>query len=192
MLYTIVGNKRICGPDCLDKIIERDVTVYGFGPNLEQEIEEVTPIGTIISADGATGELVKKGIFPDIFTTDLDGNVEAQILANGKGAVAVIHAHGDNIQRLKDCVPFFPGRITPTTQAKPFDKIYNFGGFTDGDRAVMIARHFGATRILLVGFDFVNARMQRNKDMDVKRRKLEWAHRLIYELNPPKVMLSTP
>jgi uncharacterized Rossmann fold enzyme len=192
VLHTIVGDMRICGPACLDKIIERDVTVYGFGPNLEQEMEEVTPIGTIISADGATGELVKKGIFPDIFTTDLDGNVEAQILANGKGAVAVIHAHGDNIQRLKDYVPFFPGKITPTTQAKPFDKVYNFGGFTDGDRAVMMARHFGATRILLIGFDFINARKQRDKDMGVKRRKLEWAHRLIYELNPANVMLSTP
>jgi uncharacterized Rossmann fold enzyme len=192
VLATLLGGKRICGPDCLQEIVGRDVTIYGFGPNLEKEMDDVKPSGTIISADGATAELVKRGIIPDIVTTDLDGDIEAQIVANSRGAVAVIHAHGDNLQRLKEYVPFFSGRITPTTQSKPFDRIYNFGGFTDGDRAVMIARHFGATRILLIGFDFTFARMQRGKDAVIKAKKLRWAHRLIYDLNPSRVLLSTP
>ena len=192
VLATLVGGRRVCGPDCLGEIIGRTVTVYGFGPNLEKEMDEVEPSGTIMSADGATAELVKRGIIPDIVTTDLDGGIDAQIIANGKGAVAVIHAHGDNVERVKEYVPFFPGKITPTTQSRPFDQVYNFGGFTDGDRAVMLARHFGATRILLIGFDFASARTQRGKDAAVKAKKLKWARKLIYDLNPPKVLLSTP
>lgn len=192
VLATLVGDKRVCGPDCLEEIIGRNVTIYGFGPNLENEMDEVKPSGTIISADGATTELVRRAIIPDIVTTDLDGDIDAQIVANIKGAVAVIHAHGDNVNRIKEFVPFFPGRITPTTQAKPFDKVYNFGGFTDGDRAVLLARHFGATRIMLIGFDFADVRKQKGKDARVKEKKLNWAHKLIYDLNPAKVSLSTP
>ena len=41
-----------------------------------------------------------------------------------------------------------------TTQSNPFDKIQNFGGFTDGDRGVFLASHFGAKKIILFGMDF--------------------------------------
>jgi uncharacterized Rossmann fold enzyme len=192
VLATLVSGRRVCGPECLNEIIGRTVTVYGFGPNLEKEMDEVEPSGTIVSADGATTELIKRGIIPDIVATDLDGDIDAQIAANIKGAVAVIHAHGDNLNRIKEFVPFFPGRITPTTQSKPFDRVYNFGGFTDGDRAVMLARHFGANRIFLIGFDFTTARTQTGKNAIVKAKKLEWARKLIYDMNPPRVALSTP
>jgi 2-amino-4-hydroxy-6-hydroxymethyldihydropteridine diphosphokinase len=192
VLATLVGGRRVCGPDCLDEIIGRNVTIYGFGPNLEKEMDKVKPLGTIISADGATAELIKRGIVPDIVTTDLDGDIDAPIVANIKGAVAAIHAHGDNVSRIREYVPFFPSKITPTTQSKPFDGIYNFGGFTDGDRAVMLARHFGASRIFLIGFDFTTARTQAGKNAIVKAKKLEWARKLIYDMNPSKVALSTP
>jgi hypothetical protein len=43
-----------------------------------------------------------------------------------------------------------------TTQSKPFSKIQNFGGFTDGDRGVFLANHFEAKRIILFGMDFGN------------------------------------
>ena len=36
----------------------------------------------------------------------------------------------------------------------PFDKIKNFGGFTDGDRGVFLANHFEAKKIILFGMDF--------------------------------------
>jgi len=41
-----------------------------------------------------------------------------------------------------------------TTQLKPFGKLHNFGGFTDGDRAVCLAEHFKAGLIILAGMDF--------------------------------------
>ncbi|MEM2943745.1 MAG: 6-hydroxymethylpterin diphosphokinase MptE-like protein [Methanomassiliicoccales archaeon] len=192
ILNTLVKNKRICEPDCLKEVIQCRATIYGYGPNLERDIEIVKPAGTIISADGATTVLLKNGIVPDVIVTDLDGDVLAQIRANSEGSIAVIHAHGDNIQRICDALPFFEGRITPTTQSKPFDRIYNFGGFTDGDRAVMLARHFGAKRIFLVGFDFELVREQAGKDSEIKARKLRWARRLIFDFNPPYVQLLTP
>lgn len=192
LLNTMIEGKRICKPECLEKIMQHRVTVYGYGPNLETEIENVRPVGTLISADGATSVLMKKGIIPDIIVTDLDGDIRAQIEANFCGSIAVIHAHGDNIERIRNALPFFEGWVTPTTQSEPFGNVYNFGGFTDGDRAVTLARHFGASQIYLVGFDFESVREQEGKDSTIKARKLRWARRIIFELNPPSVSLLIP
>ena len=49
-------------------------------------------------------------------------------------------------KKFKNCVG--------TTQSKSFRKIQNFGGFTDGDRGVFLANHFGAKKIILFGMDF--------------------------------------
>jgi hypothetical protein len=60
-----------------------------------------------------------------------------------------------------------------TTQSVPFDRIYNFGGFTDGDRAALIAKKFGARKIRLYGFNFEKA------DNKIKLKKLKWAKRIL-------------
>ena len=36
----------------------------------------------------------------------------------------------------------------------PVKNVYNFGGFTDGDRSVFWAEEFGAKEIILIGMDF--------------------------------------
>lgn len=85
----------------------------------------------------------------------------------------VVHAHGDNMDALSEEVPRLK-RIIGTTQSKPLDNVYNFGGFTDGDRCVFLAQEFGARSITLIGFDF--------KDTNVtplKKKKLAWAEKLI-------------
>jgi uncharacterized Rossmann fold enzyme len=45
-------------------------------------------------------------------------------------------------------------RFIATTQARPFDRVYNFGGFGDEDRCGFIAREFGIKGIRLAGFEF--------------------------------------
>ena len=50
------------------------------------------------------------------------------------------------LRQFKNCIG--------TTQSKPFSKIQNFGGFTDGDRGVFLANHYGAKKIILFGMDF--------------------------------------
>jgi hypothetical protein len=92
-----------------------------------------------------------------------------------KGCILVLHAHGDNVGRVESLIPKVGGFIG-TTQSIPFDRIYNFGGFTDGDRAVCMAKEMGARGIGLVGFDFEKAE-------GMKRKKLGWARKILaYEL----------
>ena len=38
----------------------------------------------------------------------------------------------------------------------PTNNVYNFGGFTDGDRSVFLAEELGASQIILVGMDLGN------------------------------------
>jgi 2-amino-4-hydroxy-6-hydroxymethyldihydropteridine diphosphokinase len=64
----------------------------------------------------------------------------------------IVHAHGDNINKLPHAISF--RYCIGTTEDKPFGKIRNFGGFTDGDRCVFLANHFGASKIILIGMDF--------------------------------------
>ena len=64
----------------------------------------------------------------------------------------VVHAHGDNSERI-NLVKYFKNCIG-TTQTKPIRKINNFGGFTDGDRCVFLADYFKAKKIILLGMDF--------------------------------------
>ena len=157
----------------------RDVLVCGNAPLLELELELIAPSDlTIIAADGATAAVMDKGIVPDIIVTDLDGDVEKEILANHKGSLMVVHGHGDNIDKLEMYVPRL-NKIVGSTQAAPLNNIYNFGGFSDGDRCVYLAKEFGASSITLVGFDF--------DDMDVapvKKKKLRWARMLIERILP--------
>ncbi|WP_094228934.1 6-hydroxymethylpterin diphosphokinase MptE-like protein [Methanolobus psychrotolerans] len=163
----------------LELIEGRDILVCGNAPVLGDELELVYADDLIIiAADGATAVLVDRGIIPDVIVTDLDGDVEKEIFANKKGSLIVVHAHGDNIDKLKMYVPLLK-KIIGSTQAAPLDNVFNFGGFSDGDRCVYLAKEFGAASINLVGFDFEDKNVN-----PVKKKKLEWARLLIERINP--------
>jgi uncharacterized Rossmann fold enzyme len=175
-----------------DLIKNQDVIVFGAGPSLENSIKKNLSFiknKLKISADGATTALIEKNIIPDIIITDLDGRISDQIYANSKGAIIIIHSHGDNISKLNDYVEEFEGDIIGTTQINPnnFKHLYNFGGFTDGDRAVLLASHFKANNIYLIGFDF-NKKIGeysflKNKDIKQKIRKLNWCKYILDKEN---------
>jgi len=141
-----------------------------------------------ITADGVTTAFVEKDIIPDVVVTDLDGKISDQIAANKKGSIAIIHAHGDNIDKIIKYVPKFKGNIIGTTQTDPsiFDNIHNFGGFTDGDRCVFLSDHFKAKKIYLSSFDYENKigkySFSKNKNKIKKLKKLKWCRCLIEEL----------
>ena len=149
-----------------------DVTVCGNAPCLRDELGKIT--GIVFAADAAAEVLDTHGIRPDAIFTDLDGATDRFIEMNRGGTLVVIHAHGDNMPLLRHWVPRFPGKVVGTTQAAPLPHVYNFGGFTDGDRAVFTADELGASRITLVGFDLDD----RNVD-PMKRGKLHWARKLL-------------
>ena len=131
------------------------VFVIGSGPSLSSAIPKLMKLkkGIKIAADSSLKPLLENGIIPDIVVTDLDGDEES-FKKIAKKSIFVVHAHGDNIEKLKFAKKF-KNRVD-TTQTKPFNKIQNFGGFTDGDRGVFLASHFNAKKIILFGMDFGN------------------------------------
>ncbi|MDY6958106.1 MAG: 6-hydroxymethylpterin diphosphokinase MptE-like protein, partial [Halobacteriota archaeon] len=155
-----------------NRIEGKEVVICGNGPSLGNEIIELGK-EVLIAADGATSLLLKEGIIPDVIVTDLDGVIGDLLYANRLGAFMVVHAHGDNIDLLKKVVPQLKD-VVGTTQSKPFGIIHNFGGFTDGDRAVFLAKSLSAGSIKLIGFDYDDPSVG-----EIKKKKLKWADRLI-------------
>jgi len=154
----------------------RDVAVCGNAPSLASEIDSIMPDQIVIAADGATTILMANRMLPDVIVTDLDGTIEDIISASEKRSFVVVHAHGDNIQAVRSVVPLLGGRVLGTTQSEPFDDIHNFGGFSDGDRCVFLAKASGAASVMLFGFDYDDPDVT-----NVKKKKLGWAKRLIEE-----------
>ena len=156
----------------------RRAVICGNAPCLARELENMrdgeVDSAVFLAADGATASLLEHGILPAIVVTDLDGPFPAILEANKLGSIVVVHAHGDNLEALKKYVPLLD-RVIGTVQCQPPEGLYNFGGFTDGDRAVFLAREMGAASIELVGFDFDDQTVTPRK-----KKKLAWARKLIY------------
>jgi len=154
----IILNSILKKSDINEKIMNlvknKIVLVIGSGPSLSSAIPKLKNYkkSIKIAADSSIKPLVENGIIPDIIITDLDGDENTLKKMAKTKSIFVVHAHGDNIEKLefvkkiKNCLG--------TTQSIPFDKIHNFGGFTDGDRGVFLASHYNAKRIILFGMDF--------------------------------------
>ena len=152
-----------------------DVLVCGKAPILIRDIRSGKIEGqeTIIAADGATSVLLSQGVIPHIVVSDLDGNISDLKRANAMCAIMVVHAHGDNMNAIETYVPSLSA-VLGTAQTQPEPLLLNVGGFTDGDRAVFLAKEYGARTISAIGFDF--------SDISVtprKMQKLQWAKRLL-------------
>jgi 2-amino-4-hydroxy-6-hydroxymethyldihydropteridine diphosphokinase len=137
-----------------DMIKGKTVFVIGAGPSLSKSLKYIKKSKNItkIVADGAVRALLEKNMKPDILVTDLDGDMES-IKKIGKTQIPIIvHAHGDNFNRLEIVKEL--SNVTGTTQTEKFGKMENYGGFTDGDRCVFLAEYFNASKIVLIGMDF--------------------------------------
>lgn len=123
------------------------------------------------------------GIIPDFVVTDLDGDIDSLLSANKFGSRLLIHAHGNNIDKILKYVPKFKN-FFGTTQAFPLQNVYNFGGFTDGDRCVFIADEFRSSEIWLVGMDFTSSigyfsKKRMVSNLKLKKKKLSIGKHLI-------------
>lgn len=171
--------------------LKRNVIVFGAGPSLKGNIKDLKKLNpsdfSVIAADGATTALLEQNIIPDIIVTDLDGKMEDIIQANRAGSFLVLHAHGNNMEKIEK---YFPNlkKVLGTTQSIPLENVYNFGGFTDGDRALFLASELGAKCIIMAGMDFGKivthysrpdmAHNQGQADA-VKEKKLKYAKKLV-------------
>jgi hypothetical protein len=177
--------------DSIEKVKEiiqgNTVFVIGSGPSLSIAIPKLKKLkkSIKIAADSSLEPLIDNGITPDIIVTDLDGNEDTIKKISKTKSIFVIHAHGDNIEKLqmvkkmKNCVG--------TTQTNPFNKIQNFGGFTDGDRGVFLASYFDAKKIILFGMDFGNEigkfSNTKKSDREIKLKKLKIGKNLLIWLS---------
>jgi len=154
----VLLNSILKKSDVNEKIINlikgKTVFVIGSGPSLPTAIPKLKNFkkSVKIAADSSIKALVENGIIPDIVVTDLDGDENVLKKIAKTKSIFVVHAHGDNIEKLEFAKKF--KNCIGTTQSKPFSKIQNFGGFTDGDRGVFLANHYGAKKIVLFGMDF--------------------------------------
>ncbi|MBX0285719.1 DUF115 domain-containing protein [Halomicroarcula sp. F28] len=176
-LGELLGDTETYDPATLN-LRGKTVAIAGAGPSLEREADRAAEADAVLAASTAVDRLHELGVVVDAMVTDLDKNPETGRELTESGTPVFAHAHGDNVPAVEEHVPTYdPAFVVPTTQAGPTERVHNFGGFTDGDRAAFTADHFGAAEIRFVGWDF--------DDPDVtaeKREKLRWAERLLYWL----------
>lgn len=166
VLMQKLGKGKLLPSEVLREIIEgKSVTVVGGAVKTAVDDEVVITAGKSIFKWIEIADRI-----PDIHVTDMEEPAELLVDLEKNGTLLVLHAHGDNMDRIREVVPKVKNFVG-TTQNKPFDRIYNFGGFTDGDRAVIIAKRFNAKSIRLHGFDF-NAE-------GIKGEKLKWAKKIL-------------
>ena len=182
LLKALMANADLVDPD--DLVFGDTVAIIGPAHPCLEDLES----RTVISAGSATEALCSAGLVPDYVVTDLDGDIDCQIAMSRRGAVTYIHAHGDNADLVMRYAREFTGPVVLTTQSRPDLVLHNFGGFTDGDRAVCIARERGCA-IELRGFDFRHPCTKDGSDPAVKMRKLGWAERIIVPDSPDIVRI---
>ena len=185
MLSDMAKNKAMDQKILSKKIKGKNVIVVGAGSGLEDpraaKYIKNNKGSVVIAADGAAQFLLENNIRPDIVVTDLDGNPSSLVKSEKLGATMVVHAHGDNMFLLKRLVPKFR-RIIATTQVTPLHNVFNFGGFTDGDRCAFLADEFGAKKIILVGMELDTPgkySKEKVKNPALKRRKMQAGRRLL-------------
>lgn len=164
----------------------RDVAVVGAGPSLARIPPAVLAGRVVVACDGAAGWLREGGVVPHVVVTDLDGAPEDLEWAAAQGSAMVVHAHGDNRDAIRELAPRLGPQLYGTYQCTPepaLEPMRNVGGFTDGDRAVLLCEELGARSVLLFGFDFgaPPSRYSHRWDPATKPAKLAWAERIVGE-----------
>lgn len=179
LLAGILGKRSTAALESVKRTVPKTVLLCGGSPGLADELSLLRVDGYVVCADGATTVVNDAGIGIDMVVTDLDGIVEDQIEVNSHGAAVFVHAHGDNMKAIRDYANRFNGATIGTCQCPPPENLFNFGGFTDGDRAACICAELGAKTVVLAGFDFENPSCKQGKTRDVKLRKLRWAKHIL-------------
>jgi hypothetical protein len=167
--------------------------VVGCGPALDDLRAAQLAGAVVVAADGATQRLREIGVVPRVVVTDLDGDEEALVWAAQQGAGMVVHAHGDNRERIARIVPRLGALVVGTFQCDarpplapreavaPLAPLRNVGGLTDGDRAAALCHAYHVREIALACFDLDAApsRYSGSWDPATKPRKLAWAKRVL-------------
>ena len=164
----------------------KEVVVIGAAATAE-EVEGIQEENVlIIAADGSVGALRGLSNLACV-VSDFDGGQHLDDAAK-RGAVMVVHAHGDNMSRWQSSLETWssldvPPRLVLSHQTPELvEGAHNFGGFTDGDRAVCFALAAGVKRenIRLLGFSLREVGPWSATTVpELKLQKLAWMNRIL-------------
>jgi len=142
-----------------------------------------------VAADGAVGALLDYSQLACI-VSDLDGGDYLDAAAK-QGQTVVVHAHGDNSERWKTILASWeqytlsPHLILSHQVDQTIPGMHNFGGFTDGDRALCFVLSLGVDpeHIKLIGFTLNRVGQWSGVTVpETKLKKLKWMERIVSEL----------
>jgi|TARA_B110000438_G_scaffold256562_1_gene264116 uncharacterized Rossmann fold enzyme len=156
-----------------ERIENKDLILVGAG------LQKDTPLpnNNVIVADGALRACLEQNIIPSIVITDLDGYIPDILWARHQGSEIILHAHGDNIARVFQYLSDINPNCITTTYPSTYSNCW--GGFTDGDRALMTSLSLNCNTIKMVGFDY---NVIGNYSGDYSPRKLEklvWTKKIV-------------
>jgi uncharacterized Rossmann fold enzyme len=190
MLQDIIPHPLL--EDLYRRIKDKTIVVCGAGPSLETHLKSLISMSSefvFAAADGAVSALLAQGCECSVIATDLDGDLSDIQEAKDRGAIVIVHAHGDNMDKVEEVIPTL-GDVLGSTQVEPTDRAFLWGGFTDGDRACHLVVDYSPQRIILAGMDFGGLVGKWSKPMhqshfpadERKRIKLRIAQKLISAL----------
>ncbi|MEM1872986.1 MAG: hypothetical protein QXF57_00125, partial [Acidilobaceae archaeon] len=105
--------------------------------------------------------LVEAGVKPLYVTGDLDVDSKLLPVLLESPRVLLAHVHGDNFSKLEEVLERGgslrrPGLVV-TSQVETCGCSMPLGGYTDGDRAVLVAMLLGAREVVIAGYSFSSA-----------------------------------
>ena len=171
----------------------KEVYVIGAGPSLLNRRLRFREGDVVFCADGACSPIEGEAMVVSV--TDLDGGVEPTDKVYNTGGYVVLHIHGDNYRNIAinvDLVKKWRKRILITVQTlPPCSSVAVIPGFTDGDRAYLLALSLKAHRIITIGMDLLSEvstvfskkiYSEYGYSTINKLRKLRWGYRIIDSL----------
>ncbi|MEM0439151.1 MAG: hypothetical protein DJ555_01940 [Desulfurococcaceae archaeon] len=171
----------------------KEVYVIGAGPSLLNKELRFREDDIVFCADGACSPIEGEAMV--ISVTDLDGGIEPADKVYNMGGYVVLHIHGDNYRNIAiniDLVKKWRKRILITVQTlPPCSSVTVIPGFTDGDRAYLLALSLEARGIITIGMDLLSEIStafskkiygEYGYSTVNKLRKLRWGYRIIDSL----------
>lgn len=162
------------------------VTVLGAAATPDEALALAEKGGVIIAADGSVGALNSYHQLVCV-VSDFDGGEYLETAAKA-GVPIVAHGHGDNQAYVSEALVKWAGFESPPQLILSHQTTlvhhgaHNFGGFTDGDRAVCFALAMGVKKenITLVGFSLNTVgRWSATTVPEQKLKKLTWMYQIL-------------
>ncbi len=172
------------------KLLKANAVIFVGAAVEAGELEQMVGEGVVfVAADGAVGALPIAAELACI-VSDFDGTPHLERAAKN-GAIIVAHAHGDNLDAWNDCIESWshftnpPSLILSHQTPHIFHGMHNWGGFTDGDRALCMAHSLGVNfeDVYLAGFTLSRVGQWSGRtEVSRKLEKLQWMARVVQML----------